>query len=161
MAPVGKQWFSLQDRNEEAVYKGLSDVTPLLQDYLDKTIKELDLTYADVALLGFSQGSMLSLHFGFRNEETLGGILAFSGALAAADRLKNELKSTPPVCLIHGEDDDVVPFEAFKQATQALQKQNVPLQAYSREELGHGIDPAGLQLGIGFLRELFLAKEAA
>ena len=96
---------------------------------------------------------MLSLHTAFRREKPLGGVLGYSGALVAPHLLKDELKSQPPICLIHGEADDVVPFDAFSAAMSVLQKQGIMVHGYSQEGLGHGIDPAGVQLGIKFLKK--------
>lgn len=155
MAPYGKQWFSLQVREEENMLAGIKHIAPSLDEYIERKCTELDLSYTDVALIGFSQGTMLSLYTGLRQENKLAGILAYSGALIAPQLLKDETKSFPEVCLIHGEADEVVPFIAFTEAKSALEKAGIPLQAYSSPELGHGIDPAGVEIGNRFLRSAF------
>jgi phospholipase/carboxylesterase len=156
MAPFGKQWFSLQERSEEKILQGVQSAEPILNAYIDMKKKELGLDDKDVYLVGFSQGTMLSLHTALRRPKALGGVLGYSGALVAPHLLKDELKSQPPLCLIHGEADEVVPFDAFNSAMSVLQKQGVMVHGYSQEGLGHGIDPAGMQIGIKFLK-----KEAA
>lgn len=159
MAPYGLQWFSLQNRSEEAILSGIREVAPILNNYIDKKLKEMGLKEKDLAIIGFSQGTMLSLYTFLRRPEPVAGVLAFSGALVAPQLLKKEMTSKPPICLVHGEDDDIVPFEAFETAIQSLQRLEVPVSGYSREGLGHGIDPAGIQIGIEFLREVFGYKD--
>ncbi len=155
MAPYGLQWFSLMDRSEEKILEGVKNAAPILNQFIDSKKQELGLEDEDVALLGFSQGTMLSLYAAFRRERPLAGVLGYSGALVAPHLLKDEMKSAPDICLVHGEDDDIVPFEAFKDAMSVLQTMQLPVAGYSREGLGHGIDPAGLQIGIDFLQGLF------
>jgi len=154
MAPFGLQWFSLQDRSEEAILKGVREAAPILNSFIDKKKNELGLEDKDVFLIGFSQGTMLSLYTALRREKPLGGVLGYSGALAGAHLIKDECKSKPPVCLIHGEIDDVVPFDAFNQAMSVLQKQGFEVHGYSSPDLAHGIDPAGMQIGIKFIKDL-------
>ncbi|MDA0781621.1 MAG: dienelactone hydrolase family protein [Rickettsiales bacterium] len=152
MYPMGRQWFSLLERSEEAILKGVKLAEPVLNAFIDAKKKELGLEDKDIFLIGFSQGTMLSLHTAFRRPKPLGGILGYSGALVAPHLLKDELVSKPHVCLIHGEADEIVPFDAFGNAMSVLQKQGVMVHGYSQEGLGHGIDPAGIQLGIKFLK---------
>lgn len=160
MAPFGRQWFSLQVREEEAMLKGIQHVMPSLFHYIEEKSKALGVDHNHIALIGFSQGTMLSLHVALRMEKQLAGVLAYSGALIAPQLLKNELKSQPEVCLVHGEVDEVVPFVAFEEAKKALEKEGVPLHAYSNPQLGHGIDPAGVEIGKKFLRHVFHYDEA-
>lgn len=155
MSPFGRQWFSLMDRSEEAILKGVQAVEPILDRFLDQKKEEFGLEDKDIALIGFSQGSMLSMHAALRRTKPLAAVLAYSGALVAPQLLKTQLKSRPLMCLVHGEADEIVPFEAFGDALAALQGANVPVQGYSQEGLGHGIDPAGLKIGMAFLKEAF------
>lgn len=155
MAPMGYQWFSLLDRSEENILAGVKNAEPILNDFIDEKKEQLGLEDKDVALIGFSQGTMLSLHTSFRRAGEVAGVLGYSGALVASHLLKDESKSRPKTCLIHGEADDVVPFDAFKDAMSVLQKLGYPVQGYSQDGLGHGIDPAGMQIGIEFLQGAF------
>lgn len=161
MAPFGLQWFSLQIREEQAILDGVKDAAPILDHFIDEQLKHYGLKEENLVLLGFSQGTMLSLYVGLRREKRLGGILGYSGALVGADMLKDEIKTNPEVCLVHGEVDEIVPFDAFKQATTALQKVGVIVHGYSREDLGHGIDPAGVAIGVEFLKRVLLGEEIA
>ena len=155
MAPYGRQWFSLQNRDEEAILAGVEQVEPVLNNFIDQKLEEFNLTNKDVALIGFSQGCMLSLHVALRREPNIAAVLGYSGALVAPKLLNDELKAKPQICLVHGEADEIVPFDAFGEALNALQQQNLEVQGYSQEGLGHGIDPAGLKIGVEFLKGVF------
>jgi phospholipase/carboxylesterase len=154
LSPYGRQWFSLQIREEKAISDGLKIAEPILNNFIDSKLKELKLEDDKLGIIGFSQGTMLSLHTILRREKEIAGLLGYSGALVAPHLLKDELKSKPPICLVHGEDDQIVPFDAFTQAVSVLQKQGIQVHGYSREGLGHGIDPAGIQIGRKFLKEV-------
>jgi phospholipase/carboxylesterase len=151
----GYQWFSLENRSEEKVLRGSKSAAPILNEYIDEKKKQLGLEDKDVALIGFSQGTMMSLYVGLRRDKPLAGVLGYSGALIAPHLLKDEIKSKPEICLIHGEDDQVVPFDAFTSAMSVLQKQGVMAHGYSQPRLGHGIDPAGMKIGVEFLSGVF------
>lgn len=155
MAPFGKQWFSLSERSEDAILQGIQKIEPILNHFISQQRQALDLDPKDVALVGFSQGTMLSLHVSLRHSEALGAVMGYSGALVAPQLLTSELKAKPPVCLVHGEADEVVPFDAFNQALATLQKNDVLVQGYSQKGLGHGIDPAGVEIGTSFLEQSF------
>jgi phospholipase/carboxylesterase len=155
MAPFGKQWFSLQVREEEAMLEGINHIMPSLIAFIQEKTAALGLEMKDVALIGFSQGTMLSLHTALRLSSEIAGVVAYSGALIAPQLLKEQILSKPEICLIHGEADEVVPFIAFEEAKTALEKHGIPLQAYSNPELGHGIDPAGIEIGKKFLDQVF------
>jgi phospholipase/carboxylesterase len=155
MAPFGKQWFSLLDRSEDKILEGVKYVAPTLNAFLDTKLESLGLTDENLSLVGFSQGTMLALYTALRRQESMAGVLGYSGALVGAKLLEKEVVSRPELCLVHGEDDQVVPFEAFKEAIQVLQKAGFFVNGYSREGLAHGIDPAGMQIGCAFLRRVY------
>lgn len=155
MSPYGRQWFSLMVREEKPILEGVQKAEPILNNFIEDKKKELGLEDKDIALLGFSQGTMLSLHTALRREKPLACVLGYSGALVAPHLLKEEMKSKPEVCLIHGEADEVVPFDAFNNAMSVLQKQGLAAHGYSQEGLGHGIDPAGMKIGTKFIKDSF------
>lgn len=153
MAPFGRQWFSLQNREEAALLREVEKAAPIVSDYVEGVGRRFDVPLSRIALVGFSQGSMMSLHVAPRLQEAVAGVLAYSGALVAPSRLKAEKRSNPPICLVHGEADSVVPFFAFQEAMKALQDAGMQVEGYSREGLEHGIDPAGLAIGEKFLEK--------
>ena len=160
MAPYGRQWFSLQDFGQEAMLRGLEAVKPLFDSYLDAVIESRKITAADLALIGFSQGTMLSLHGALRRKQPIAALLGYSGMLVAPDRLIGEITARPPVMLIHGEQDTVVPFEAMELGRRALEALAVPASTLARPGLGHSIDDEGLAEGIRFVAAMFGKKQA-
>lgn len=151
-APFGRQWFSLRDRALEAIEAGLKKAHPVFDAYLDGLLKEFTLPAARVALIGFSQGTMVSLYGGLRRREKLGCILGYSGTLVEGEKLKAEIRSRPPVCLVHGSIDEVVPAAASRMAVHLLEKEGVPAELHICQGLGHGIDDGGLTIGAFFLQ---------
>lgn len=155
MAPMGRQWFSLQSRAPQAVLMGAEGARGPLDAFLDAELARLGLDDSRLALLGFSQGCMMALHTALRRPRPAAAVLGFSGLLAGAERLAAELVSRPPVLLVHGEADEVVPFSALAQAEAALRAAGVPVEAHARPRLGHGIDQPGLELAARFLLRAF------
>lgn len=156
MAPYGRQWFSLQSREEADLEREVKIVAPILNGYIDMKLKEYELTIDKLALVGFSQGTMTSLYTALRREDSVAAIVGFSGAMVAAAKLPREIKSRPPVCLIHGEADPVVPFVAMGIAERALKAADVLVETHARPNLPHGIDPQGLDIASNFLQKNLL-----
>jgi len=94
---------------------------------------------------------MMALHVGLRRKEGAAGIVGYSGVLANAAALPGEIAARPPVLLVHGAQDELIPAQALAHTRDALERVDVPVEAYLREGLGHGIDEEGLRLGAGFL----------
>jgi len=154
MAPFGRQWFSLQDRTPEAMLAGLRTVAPILDAFVDAELARHGLGPERLALVGFSQGSMTALHAAPRRPSAVAGILAYSGRLLGADALAAEATARPPVMLIHGTADPVVPFPAMAEAELGLAAAGIPVESHARPGLAHGIDEDGLRLGLGFLQRV-------
>ncbi len=155
MAPFGRQWFSLQDRSPVSISAGVRAAAPILDAFIDDALKTRNLDESRLALVGFSQGTMMSLFVGLRRATALAGIVGFSGALIGAESLAQEIRSRPPVLLIHGDSDEMVPFQALARAEQGLKAAGVPVQSLTCPGLGHGIDEAGLKRGGAFLQKVF------
>jgi phospholipase/carboxylesterase len=155
MAPFGRQWFGLQDRSEPARLKGTQSSAPILDHFIDTTLANYGLSDDKLALVGFSQGTMMSLYVGLRREKPLAGIIAQSGILIGPELLADEIKSRPPVLLIHGDMDAVVPFQYMEKAQKALQEDGVEVAAHARPGLGHNIDEEGIALSQQFLSQIF------
>jgi phospholipase/carboxylesterase len=155
MAPMGRQWFSLQSREFEHILAGVRTAAPMLDAFLDETLAARGLDDRQMALVGFSQGTMMALYVGLRRAKPLAAVLGYSGVLVGPDLLKDELRSRPPVLLVHGDADEVVPVRALPAAVSALRSANVAVEEMLRPGLGHGIDEEGLKRGGAFLRESF------
>jgi phospholipase/carboxylesterase len=159
MNPMGFQWFpipwidgSSEDQAEQGMLRAVDD----LNAFLDRMMAEEGLTPDRVALVGFSQGTMLSLHVAPRRDAALAGVVAFSGRLLAPETLADEVRVRPPVLLIHGDADDVVPPASLPEAAEALEQAGwTELYAHVMKGTGHGIAPDGLSVALAFLRDRF------
>jgi phospholipase/carboxylesterase len=151
MAPYGYQWFSVQDRSPEAMLSGVRMAASPLNDFIDRELERSGLDESSTALVGFSQGTMMSLYVGPRRERQLAGIVGFSGRLIAPELLPQEIKSRPPVLLAHGTADEVVPYESMALAEQGLTAAGIEVETLSCPGIGHGIDQNGLIRGAEFL----------
>ena len=151
MAPYGRQRFSLQDRDPHRIRSGVAAAAPILDAFLDATLEAHRLDDSALALVGFSQGTMMSLHVAPRRARAIAGVVGFSGALVGAEDLATELRSTPPVLLVHGDADQVVPFSAMAAAQSALSAAGVEVTTERRPGLPHSIDEVGLEKAAAFL----------
>lgn len=154
--PFGRQWFPipwLDGSSEEAARTGLMRAAEDLNAFLDRVLAEEGLSPASVALVGFSQGAMMSLHIAPRRPLALAGVVAISGRLLQPEALEAEARVKPPVLLIHGDSDEVVPFEDMGRAGNALVAAGFETYGHVMKGSGHGIAPDGLGAALQFLRE--------
>jgi phospholipase/carboxylesterase len=156
MSPLGRQWFSLQSWNPAHLQTGIEAVRPLLDGFIDTSLAAHGLGLDKLIVIGFSQGTMMALHTLLRRPAPCGAIIGYSGAIVASASFGKEITAKPPVCLIHGEQDTVVPFAALPDAEATLGAAGVPVEAHAMEGLGHGINPAGIEAA-----RLFLQRVAA
>jgi phospholipase/carboxylesterase len=153
MAPYGYQWFSSQDRSPAAVLAGVRAAAPLLDAFIDDALAQRALDDADLALVGFSQGTMMSLFVGLRRAKPVAGIVGFSGRLLGPELLASELRSRPRTLLVHGTDDPLVLYESLAAAEAALKGADVPVDTLTCPGVGHSIDENGLRRGGAFLKD--------
>lgn len=158
--PMGRQWFGLMDRSEASMLTGARAVAPSIDAFLDAELARLGLGDDALALIGFSQGTMMALHIALRRARPCAGVIGFSGLLIAPETLAAEVKSRPPTLLVHGEADPVVPFAALGAAATALEAAGIPVRAQGSPGLGHGIDGTGLGLCAAHLRGCLLGDAA-
>ena len=154
----GRQWFPLVRRDAKEIAEGVRFAQPILDRYLDSVLTETNLTPDRMALFGFSQGAMMALHVGLRRSIAPAALLAYSGRLAAPENLTAEITCWPPVLLLHGEDDDVIPCAAMAEARESLIAAGVPVEAVAVPHLGHGIDANSIDTGLRALFQSFETK---
>jgi phospholipase/carboxylesterase len=159
MAPYGYQWFSAQDRSPAAVLAGVRAAAPILDAFLDDALRARGLGDGELALVGFSQGTMMALFVGLRRAQAAAGILGYSGRLLAPELLAQELRARPQVLLVHGTEDPLVPYQSLAAAKAALDAIGVPTETLTCPGTGHSIDEAGLRRGGQFLQRV-LAQPA-
>jgi phospholipase/carboxylesterase len=154
-APMGRQWFPLTMRDPSEFARGVATARPAIDTFLDAELSRHGLDERGVALVGFSQGTMLALHVGPQRKRRLAGILGYSGLLADPAALKAAAVHKPPVLLVHGDQDDLIPVAAIFAAAQGLAAAEIPVEWHVSPGISHGIGPDGLELGIRFLRRVF------
>ena len=159
-APTGRQWFNLTFRDPNERWIGVSKAAPLLEHFLDAELARRNLPASALALVGFSQGTMMALHVGLRRAVAPLAIVGYSGLLVVPPDLKPEalatdVKSRPPVLLVHGDSDDLIPPQALFQASSGLASLGVGVEWHLSEGVGHGIDQEGLRHGGEFLKRAF------
>ena len=156
-APFGFQWFPIpwiDGSSEEEAARGMQAATDDLNAFLDSILVEEDLLPEQMVLLGFSQGSMMSLHVAPRREDPVAGVIAFSGRLLQPEVLPDETVSRMPILLVHGDADDVVPVQSLPAAAQALQDAGfTEVFAHIMKGTAHGIAPDGLSVALAFMRD--------
>lgn len=155
--PNGYQWFPIpwiDGSSEEESARAMAQAVADLNAYLDALMVDEDVLPEQVVLFGFSQGSMMSLHVAARREDELAGVVAFSGRLLSPESLKDETLSRPPILLVHGDQDEVVPPENLPSAVEALQGAGwTDVYAHVMKGTGHGIAPDGLSVAMAFMRD--------
>jgi phospholipase/carboxylesterase len=150
-APGGFQWWALTSADRSARVDGVARATPVLDAFIDAELARYGLTEAQLALVGFSQGTMMALHVGPRRPRTLAGIVGYSGMLADEAVPAAPQTTRPPILLIHGDADPMIPVAAFHRAKAALARNGFVVESHVSPGLGHSIDLPGLQLGGRFL----------
>lgn len=155
--PMGYEWFPIpwiDGSSEEAARAGMVDAIARLDAFLDQMIVAEGIAAADTVLVGFSQGTMMSLHVGPRRTDCLAGIVGFSGRLLEPGRLAAEAVTRPPVMLIHGDADDVVPPSSLGEAADALSAAGFEVHTHVSKGMGHGIAPDGLGMALAFMKKV-------
>ena len=159
-APTGRQWFPLTFRDPNERWLGVNKAAPVLDRFLDRELSRRNLGPDALALVGFSQGTMMALHVGLRRASAPLAIVGYSGLLvmpadAEPETVATEITARPPVLLVHGDSDDLIPVEALFMSANGLSALSVPTQWHISPGLGHGIDQEGLRHGGEFLARAF------
>lgn len=152
--PFGYQWFPipwLDGSSEAAAAEGLDAAAEKLNVFLDACLAEAELTDADLALVGFSQGAMMILHIAPRRPAPVAAVVAISGRLLDPDSLAGAVKMRPPILLIHGDQDAVVPFENMGMAANVFNQNGFQVFGHVMHGSGHGIANDGLSAALEFL----------
>ncbi len=146
-APFGLQWFSMRDMDAALSRAGIEAVAPILDAIIDRELARHALDDASLALVGYSQGAMMALHVALRRRRPCASVVGYSGMLVGPERLEAEISARPPVLLVHGTDDQVLPAVMMGIADKALQAAGVSVVTHLRPGLAHGIDGEGIRLG--------------
>jgi phospholipase/carboxylesterase len=150
-APGGYQWFPITDLDPRLMEHGVRQAAQSVDRFIDRELEKHGLDESRLALVGFSQGTMMSLHVGLRRARPLAAILGYSGVLVGGQRLKDEMVSKPPVLLVHGDRDPMIPIPALFDSAEALAAAGHGAQWHVSFGVPHSIGPDGLELGGAFL----------
>ncbi len=154
--PGGHQWFPISRLDPALMAAGVRGAAASLDGFIDAELARQGLPPSACALVGFSQGTMMSLHVGLRRAEPLGAILGLSGMLADA----GPATSRPPVALVHGSHDEVIPIGALFASLEGLAAAGVPALWRVSYGTGHSVSEDGLALGAAFLRDALAGRFA-
>jgi phospholipase/carboxylesterase len=163
-APTGREWFPLTFRDPGERWAGVNMAAPVLESFLDAELQRQNLPPSALALVGFSQGTMMALHVGLRRPVSPAAIVGYSGMLALPENIDPasfaaEIKSRPPVLLVHGDQDPLIPVQALFEAAQNLAALEVPTEWHISPGVGHGIDQEGLRQGGEFLARRVTSRQ--
>ena len=152
---AGYQWWALSDLSPLALAAGAASAAPAIDEFIDRKLKQYDLTETDLSIVGFSQGTMMALQVGLRRASQVAGIVGYSGMLTGADRLRHDPITKPPVLLVHGSMDPVVPVAALHTAESELKHIGIDVTTHVSFGVAHSVDPVGLRLGAEFVSKAF------
>ena len=159
-SPFGFEWFPIPEVDGSSVpvmMKALAESEKLVNSLIEDYLQKFSLSFEDVVLVGFSQGTMISLNIGLRHSNILAGIVGFSGRVLMPDVLKSEKKAEyPPVLLVHGDADEVVPISFLHEADNILKDLEVNFSTHVSQNVGHGIAPDGLEKAVIFMKKVLL-----
>jgi len=159
-APMGREWFPLTFRDPDERWRGVHAAAPGLDQFLDSELARHQLPPSALALVGFSQGTMMSLHVGLRRAVSPAAIVGYSGMLILegdtdVGGYAAQVRARPPVLLIHGDADELIPVTALFHSAQALAAMDLAAEFHISPGVGHGIDDEGLRHGGEFLARRF------
>jgi phospholipase/carboxylesterase len=158
MAPMGYQWFSIQTQDPAIRLPEIRKTSEILNAFIDAQLAARGLSDDRLALLGFSQGTMMSLFTAPRRPNPCAGIMAYSGRMEGGAELAAEIKSRPPVVMVHGDQDELLPVSSMTDAADRLRDNDIDVETHVHAGLGHGIDEAGVQMGMKFLHRVLVGN---
>ncbi len=155
MMGAGYQWWGLTGFAPSALAAGAASAAPAIDAFIDRKLAQYDLSEADLAIVGFSQGTIMALHVALRRRRAVAAVVGYSGMLAGTLGLNPEELPKPPVLLVHGTADPVVPIAALHMTESELKRLGIDVTAHVSYGVAHTVDPVGLRLGRDFVAEAF------
>ena len=159
MMGAGYQWWGLSGFAPSVLAAGAAAAAPAIAAFIDRKLAQYGLTEAELALVGFSQGTMMALHVGLRRSRAVAAVVGYSGMLTSTAELTHKDFPKPPVLLVHGSADPVVPVAALHMAESELRRLGVPVTTHVSFGVPHSVDPVGLRLGRDFVAKALLRAD--
>lgn len=150
-APGGYQWFPISNLDPHLMEAGARAAAPSIDRFIDKELERLGLDESRLAIVGFSQGTMMALHIGVRRKAAPAAVLGYSGVLVGARALKDEMVVKPPILMVHGDRDPTIPIPAMFDSVEALAAAGHGAVWHVTFGVPHSIGPDGIELGAAFL----------
>ena len=154
--PQGYQWFDLTSEEEEVILEKSLMAEEKLNTFLDQVFDNFQLEPTNLALVGFSQGCMVSIQVGLKKKEQINCIIGYSGKVINQKHLSNNINSKPKIFLMHGENDTIVPPTHLLEAKEYLNKCGLKIKTKLFKNCDHKIPVEGSSLGLGFLKKNLL-----
>ncbi|MEE2997944.1 MAG: alpha/beta fold hydrolase [Pseudomonadota bacterium] len=154
-SPYGYQWYDVWMKDREERLAAIRSTAAIFDNFIDQQLARHELAEEDLVLVGFSQGTMMSLFTAPRRENPVAGLVGYSGRMEAPDLLKDEIRSKPQVVMVHGDSDELLPLSEMETAAAALRENGVAVDTHIRPGLGHGIDEEGIRIGLEFVETVF------
>lgn len=152
----GYQWWPLTAFTPQALAAGAASAAATVDALIDRKLAQYGLGESDLAIVGFSQGTMMALHVGLRRKAAVAGIVGYSGMLTGGRELVSQIVTKPPVLLVHGSVDPIVPVVALHDAEADLRRVGVEVTSHVSPGVGHTVDPVGLKLGVDFVSRVLM-----
>ena len=154
--PQGYQWFDLSSEKEEIIFEKSLAAEEKLNIFLDQVLNNLQLETKNLALVGFSQGCMISIQTGIKKKEQINSLVGYSGKIINMEHLSDNINSKPKIFLMHGENDTIVSPTHLLEAKEYLKKQGINVKTKMFKNCEHRIPVEGSSLGLGFLKKNLL-----
>ena len=154
----GYQWWPLSTFSFQALATGAASAAPAIDAFIDRKLSQYGLSGSELAIIGFSQGTMMALHVGLRRAHRVAAIVGYSGMLTGAPELSHQAITKPPVLLIHGSADPIVPVSALHAAERELRRLQIDVTTHVSPGLGHSVDPVGIRLGGDFVVKALIGR---
>ena len=153
--PSGYQWFDLTKEDPDYILEQSIIAEDKIKQFIDEIKKEFDLTNNKICLSGFSQGCMMSLNVGLTAEEKFLCIVGFSGKIINQNNLKERIKNSTDILLIHGDIDQIVSSTHLLEAEDFLIRNSVPVQAIMIKNCEHHIPIEASSTALNYILKKF------
>ncbi|PPR12223.1 MAG: hypothetical protein CFH41_00257 [Alphaproteobacteria bacterium MarineAlpha11_Bin1] len=153
-SPFGYQWYDVWMQDSDERLRAIRSTAAIFDNFIDEQLKRHELAEKDLVLIGFSQGTMISLFTAPRRANPVAGLIGYSGRMEAPELMEAEICSKPPVVMVHGDSDELLAVSEMETAAATLRENGVSIDTYVRPGLGHGIDEEGIQIGVEFVKNV-------